>query len=451
MRKNMKNPVDVIKALENTTSRTEKETIIQHAWDDQILEFFEGSIIAYDSMRTFGIKKVPLITDIDDETGNLSWNDFKKLIEKLENRSLTGNDARDALRIAADNSQVLVWNYWYRRIILKDLKCGITEGTINKVLLKNGTSAKKYIIPVFSCQLAKNGEDYPAKISGKKYLDIKLDGVRLISILDKEKNTVIQYSRDGKQNDNFPLIVSSLVKLLPLIKESMVFDGEVVSKSFQDLMTQLNRKENVNTSDAKLALFDCLPLKDFMAGECFLTQSERHNALVEFTDILQKYSNNTIYIIPKLLVDLDTEQGQTNYKEFNREAIEAGYEGIMIKNPSSTYKTKRTDSWLKLKPFITVDLTIVDIEPGKPDSKYSHTTGGIVCSGTDQGKNISVTVGSGLSEELRDQIWKNKEEVKGRIVEIKGDALTKSQDNDTWSLRFPVFMKFRGWQPDQKI
>lgn len=41
---------------------------------------------------------------------------------------------------------------------------------------------------------------------------------------------------------------------------------------------------------------------------------------------------------------------------------------------------------------------------------------------------------------------------KERIVEIKGDALTKSQGSeDVWSLRFPVFMQFRGLEPGEKI
>ena len=66
-----------------------------------------------------------------------------------------------------------------------------------------------------------------------------------------------------------------------------------------------------------------------------------------------------------------------------------------------------------------------------------------MCRGVDQGKTVEVTVGGGYTEELRDEIWANKLTVIGRTVEIKGDALTKSQDGDTWSLRFPVFMGFR--------
>ena len=90
-----------------------------------------------------------------------------------------------------------------------------------------------------------------------------------------------------------------------------------------------------------------------------------------------------------------------------------------------------------------MDLEVVGIEPGKPESKFKHTLGGLVCRGVDQGKHIEVTVGGGYTEELRDAIWADRDSVIGRTVEIKGDALTRAQDGDTWSLRFPVFQGFR--------
>jgi DNA ligase-1 len=450
----MQSAADVVLALEATNGRLDKERIIREAWDLGLTEFFTGAQMAYDALRTYGVKKVPLIEGDDDpnfSTG-FTWEKFIGIAQKLESRELTGNTARDVLRAAANAASIKDWNGFYRRILLKDLKCGVSETTINKILEKAGAKAAPYIIPVFSCQLAKNGEDHPKKMKGPKLLDVKLDGVRIISILDKAKGTVTQYSRDGRLNENFPHIASSLAKLLPVIKESMVLDGEMVSRNFQALMKQLKRKDDVDTTDAKLALFDCLPLADFVSGECKITQIQRHEALAEFQPLLDGIAPGTIYVVPKLSVNLDTDEGQLAFKEFNAETIEAGYEGVMIKDPEATYKTKRTDAWLKIKPWITVDLEVVDFEPGKPESKFANTLGGLVCRGTDQGKLIEVTVGGGYSEELRDEIWSNRDKVVGRIVEIKGDALTMSQDSDNvWSLRFPVFMQFRGWNPGEKV
>jgi len=448
----MKSATDVIIALAATNSRLDKERIVQQAWDLGIIEFFQGAVMAYDALRTYGIKKVPIIEGVDDVafSSTFTWTEFVDLAAKLEKRELSGNAARSALHAAANSSSIKEWNGFFRRILLKDFKCGVTDTTINEILEKNGAAATPYIIPVFSCQLAKNGDDYPKKLVGHKLLDVKLDGVRIISILDKTKNTVTQYSRNGRLNENFPQIAAQLAKLLPIISTSMVFDGEMVSRNFQALMSQLNRKDDVDTSDAKLALFDCLPLQDFLAGECLLTQTLRHAALVEFQPLLTQVSNGATYVVPKLNVNLDTSDGQQTFKEFNRDAINAGYEGIMIKDPNATYKTDRTVAWLKIKPFITVDLAIVDVEPGKSESKFANTLGGLVCYGSDQGREITVTVGGGYSEELRDQLWENRSSIIGRIIEIKGDAVTQNQDG-TFSLRFPVFMQFRGWEPGEKL
>ena len=444
---------EVIAALEATNSRLDKERIVKQAWDAGCIEFFEGAKLAYNALITFGVKKLPLIEDPDDQNfvQTTNWNEFITLVGKLRRRELTGHAARDALLEMASNTSQVEWNGWYRRILLKDFKCGCSDSTINKILEAEGKSAAPYIIPVFSCQLAKNGDDHPKKMNGLKFIDPKLDGVRILTVFDIENQTVTQYSRDGRQNDRFEVIANSLTKILPKLEQSIVLDGEMVSRNFQDLMKQLNRKDDVDMGDAKLALFDIIPLTDFLSGECKLTQTQRHQILAGFSGVLQEYCGDKVYVIPKLIVNLDTVDGQKTFKEFNNETVAAGFEGIMVKDPYAIYKTKRSDAWLKIKPVVSYDVEVIGFESGKPESKFKNTLGGLVCRGVDQGKIIEVVVGSGYSEELRDQIWNNKDAVLGQIIEVKGDCLTKSQDNDTWSIRFPVFVTFRGFEPGQKI
>jgi DNA ligase 1 len=438
-------PSEIVARLESTSGRLDKERIVREAWEQGCTEFFDGARLAYDALITFGVKKAPLIEG-DDDPGfqpSLTWAKFTDVLHKLRRRELSGNGARDVLLSMSNTASVTAWNGWYRRILLKDLKCGITEATINKVLTEIGGDALQHVIPVFSCQLAKNADDHPGKMRGHKYLDPKLDGVRILTVIDIEAKTVTQYSRDGRQNDRFDGITADIARLIPQLKQSIVLDGEMVSRSFQDLMKQLNRKEDVDTSDARLAVFDIIPLEDFRAGECKLTQVDRQEVLAGLVPQIQAACGDRVYVIPKMMVNLDTPQGQAQFKEFNNNTVAAGYEGIMVKDPLATYKTKRTDAWMKIKPYITVDLEVVGIEPGRPESRFAHTLGGLVCRGVDQGKTIEVTVGGGYSEELREEIWTNKDTVIGRMVEIKGDALTRAQDGLAWSLRFPVFVGFR--------
>ena len=43
-------PTEIIARLEATSKRTEKEAIIQSAWDAGCVEFFQGARLAYDAL-----------------------------------------------------------------------------------------------------------------------------------------------------------------------------------------------------------------------------------------------------------------------------------------------------------------------------------------------------------------------------------------------------------------
>jgi len=100
----MKTASDVILSLEATNSRLDKERIVQHAWDAGIMDFFQGALMAFDSLRTYGVKKVPLIEGEDEPLfqSTLNWDKFVGIATQLERRELTGNAARDVIRAAAD-------------------------------------------------------------------------------------------------------------------------------------------------------------------------------------------------------------------------------------------------------------------------------------------------------------------------------------------------------------
>ena len=115
----------------------------------------------------------------------------------------------------------------------------------------------------------------------------------------------------------------------------------------------------------------------------------------------------------------------------------------MLKYPDAPYECKRGQNWLKFKPKITVDLEIVGFEAGDAGKKNEHRLGRLLCSGIDDGKQIDVAVGGGFSEEQRQEIWNNQDQLLGQIVEVEGDAITKSNDSDTYAIRFPQFIRFR--------
>lgn len=437
----MTEPFRVIADLEVHNLRTNKEEIIAAEAAAGNTEFFEGCRLALDNMITFGVKQVPERSGADG--AGYPWASFKANVQKLIKREATGHAARDLIQDMMDHSTNDQWNGWYRRILIKDLRCGASEKTINKVVEKKYAH---YNIPVFSCQLAHDSANHEQKVMGSKLIEVKLDGVRVITIVYPD-GRVDMFSRNGKELVNFPHIKEQFKKTATGITEPMVFDGEVMSHSFQDLMKQVHRKDNVEAGDARLHLFDLLPLEAFEQGIYSVSQENRSSKLRAWKELWAKETAN-IEIVGQELVDLDTNQGNIRFKEINQSAIAGGYEGIMLKDPAAPYEVKRSVAWLKLKPFIEVTLTIVDIEEGT--GRNVGKLGAFVCEGVDDGKKIRVNVGSGFSDANRDSFWKHRILLNGHLVEVRADAITQNQDG-TYSLRFPRFLHFRGFEIGEKI
>jgi DNA ligase-1 len=431
----MNTPCDrIITSLEEHSSRLNKEAIIEAEKDN--VELFEGFKLALSPFITFGVKKVPSFSGPDGQ--GLPWEAFKELCHLLATRQLTGDDARSAIELALSASTANQWNNWYRRILIKDLRCGVSEKTINKV--------KKNAVPLFECMLAHDGANHESKVSGKKLLEPKLDGVRAILIVDAGTKTATIYSRNGKILENFGHITSAVEANIELFERSIVIDGEVVSSSFQALMKQVHRKSDADAGDARLMAFDVIPLSEFQKGKSVMGQKRRSALLRSMKPVLDKVGG--IDIIPQIEVDLDSAVGELQFRQYNKDAIEAGFEGIMIKNLDDEYVCKRSVSWLKQKPFIEVSLEVTGVEEGT--GKNEGRLGALVCSGVDDGKTITVNVGSGFTDADRVEFWSSRDSLPGQIVEVRADAVTQNQDG-TYSLRFPRFLRFRGFVAGEKI
>jgi hypothetical protein len=122
----------------------------------------------YDPFVTFGVKQVGVTEGI---TGaDNPWSEFSELLVKLSKRQLTGHAARDAIVAISTRFDSVEWNVFCRPVILKDIRAGISEKTINKVC-----KGSEFEIPVFGCQLATSCDDRP-EMKGIKRLEPKLDG-----------------------------------------------------------------------------------------------------------------------------------------------------------------------------------------------------------------------------------------------------------------------------------
>jgi DNA ligase-1 len=436
---------DWIRDLESSDSRIHKEQVIEKALMAAKLGsanaqcFLFNCYQAYNPFYVFGVRQVP---ETEGLTGRLNpWPKFWAMLEGLRTRSLTGHNARTAIEFMSEQFDSEEWNGLCRRVIIKDLRCGISEKTLNKVLGKT-----EWRIPVFTCQLATDSNDHQSKMTGKKRIECKLDGVRVLAVVTTPATTL--YSRNGKVFTNFPQVaeaINSIARKLS-IQMPFVLDGEIVGESFQALMKQAQRKSDVKTEGMVYHVFDAVPLHDFERGYWNAQQYKRINLLEDNRSRFE--TTDCVRIMPGVEVDLDTAEGHDIMRRFAEDAVAQGFEGIMIKDVDAPYECRRSSFWMKWKPVITVDLNIVGFEEGT--GRNEGRLGAIICEGIDNDRSIRVNVGSGLSDANRDEYWSARDKLFGRVIEVAADAVTQNQDG-TYSLRFPRFVRFRGFEPGEKL
>ena len=438
-----------IRDLESSDSRLHKEAVIEKALMAAKLgsadaqAFLFNCYQAYNPFYVFGVRQVAETSGLEGRVN--PWTRFWALLEDLRTRGITGNRARDAIQAMSEQFDSEEWNALARRVIIKDLRCGISEKTLNKVLGKT-----EWRIPVFTCQLAQDSTEQQHKLRGTKRLEVKLDGVRVLAVIQGASVTL--YSRNGKVFENFPQIAEHIEEYRKAFQYGrgtggrFVLDGEIVGESFQKLMKQAHRKSDAKTAGMVYHVFDILPLDALEEGHWNVKQAARLEWLDSAKSVLPE--DGCVQIMPGMNVDLDTAEGHDIMSRFAEASVEQGYEGIMIKELEAPYQCKRSDFWMKWKPTISVDLEIVGFEEGT--GRNAGRMGAIICEGEDNGRRIRVNVGSGFSDSNRDEYWNARDDLLGHLVEVQADAVTQNQDG-TYSLRFPRFLRFRDFEAGDKL
>lgn len=99
---------------------------------------------------------------------------------------------------------------------------------------------------------------------------------------------------------------------------------------------------------------------------------------------------------------------------------QAPNDGIVIKPDNSI----GNDYWYRIKPFDTVDCTVVGFTEG--NGRHANNLGAL-CVRTPSGKNVRV--GSGFSDAQRAHIWNNKDKFLNQVVEV--DFHTRKNQTNT--------------------
>jgi DNA ligase-1 len=188
---------------------------------------------------------------------------------------------------------------------------------------------------------------------GKAFVEHKLDGARIQ--VHREGDRVVVFTRNLREvTEGVPEVVDSV---LEFEAGSFILDGEVLligptgsPKQFQDSMSRFGSDQAGGGSPLTAFYFDCLHLDGTDLIDTPL--QERRLALAS--------------AVPggSLVGSVTTDDPKTA-ERFFEDAVAAGYEGVVVKDPTQPYEAGRRGSgWLKVKPTHTLDLVVLAAEWG---------------------------------------------------------------------------------------
>jgi ATP-dependent DNA ligase len=271
---------------------------------------------------------------------------------------------------------------------------------------------------VINPQLCRTFDPKKHKIKPGMWMEPKLDGARAIVVVDDDRNIQV-FSRTGKPFWNHEFIQAE-VKKLPYA--NYVLDGEFFYKDWNTTL-HIIRKESPDplAKDLVLHVFDVIMLDAWVNGRDNRPQKERRELMLEMLALLE-------HIQPvKALPVRNLEEVQLAFERFQLE----GFEGGVLKDPDDQYVLgKRSAGWLKLKPWITLDLPIVEAIKGEP-GKYENTLGMLIvegdCEVNNKTEHIRTGVGSfAVKDAERNRLWALHQagSLVGKIAEIKIQHMT---------------------------
>ena len=411
--------------LAKTSSRLEKEAILRDNLTNLTLR--RVLFLALDPFTQFYIRRIPPY-----KTGvrksSITLEQALNELDKLSSRTLTGNAAFYHLHwilesVSANDACVI------ERIIEKDLRCGVSEATVNKIW-SNLISTYPVMLASGYDEKIMNKMTYPA------YVQLKLDGMRFNGVVN---NGVVEFrSRNGKEINLLGNLEADFLKLVGP-SASVVFDGELIVVDSDGIMNRqrgngiLNKAVKGTISDKEASMvhaviWDMVPLMDFKKGVCDITYENRFRMLED----MQPSMTPRISLIENIEVATEDEAHHLFEEYFNR-----GDEGIILKDINKGWEDKRVKHQVKFKGELECDLKCVGWQEGT--GKNVGKLGALILE-SDDGV-IKVNVGSGFTDEQRDKYTEHN--TVGKIIAVKYNARIRDKKTLQESLFLPVFLELR--------
>lgn len=412
--------LNILEELALSDKESHKKAILKR--EEENKTFRRVVLYALSPSYVFYIKNIENITEF---SGCKTLEDALDFLDTLRNREVTGDKAYYLLldimsSLSEDDSEVV------RRILLKTLKCGVESKTINSVWEKDFIKKNPYM----RCGLlrAETLKDIKFPVFGQ----VKADGQYADAVITT--NSVQFFSREkGKEYiffnhfDNLLELGQNVVLMGELVVKR---DGKILPREEGNGIIQKAGKGTIKSEECDgitLMVWDCVPLEDWKNKKYLKPYSERFDIL---TSIVKDFDNIEI-------IHTETLHSLPEIQEFYIKCLQAGEEGSIIKNYDAVWKDGTSKQQLKVKIEFDCELEITGFNQGDQNAAFADTLGSLICESSD--KQLKVNV-SGLSENLRYEIWDNKEKYLGKIVTVTAHRVLNKRG---YTLYLPRLKEFR--------
>lgn len=281
-------------------------------------------------------------------------------------------------------------------------------------------------------------------ITSRHWCDYKYDGIR--AQIHYDGNAITIFNRRGDditskyQRDLIPIIDAASDPV------DWIVDGEIYPidangepASFSNMGSRIHGKtdEVIYRNPVTIRLFDCL----MYGGQPVFED-----------DLDTRLETLKMHFGEELIAETKEVNNLEEMKEYYEEAISAGFEGIILKNPTATYDFgARSKNWLKYKPpMVDMDCLVTGAVLGKGKRAGVYGSYQIAIRDGDNLVHFG-NVGSGftdadltfLTEKFNQSTASSlTNEPTPMIIEVKGDMITKNEQGE-YGLRFPRYVKYR--------
>lgn len=430
-----KTVISILEELESTQGKNARIEILEVNRKNELLK--QAFVAAQDPYTVYYVNKfklgAPTKTPEDDDAVLFAF--LTGIDTLLSTRRLTGNAAKDWVT-KQFASMTELQQKWCGRILLKNLRCGLQESSINKVW--------PGIVKSFAVALACTLKSEFIKGEGIKILDEvtypvrvepKLDGLRCIAV--KQSGMVTFYTRNGTVLESMPKIKAVLESAK---YDNTVLDGEGMAADWNESSSVMMSKTQKDDSNLYYNVFDAMPLADWADQETDIQYSDRCMIVNEIVHACASFENEPARVrqVPHIMA-----KNEQEIKAYFAKCMDEGFEGVMLKTLDTPYVFKRSDNILKLKPCVTYEGVVVGHYEGRHGTKREGLFGGfevVLPNG------VITRLGGGFNDALKASIQlEGPDTYIGKICELEAqpDPLTSDGLTVDGKARFPVFCRFR--------